>query len=581
MPDRKPQRPLDAITGQSRPLSRFALRVTGLFTILGLVLVIVAVQVYRTVGELVLANTWVNHSFQAREQIVTTVGALRAAEAAQRAYVIGGDVSRLAEAYAAIPRVAEHMTRLQALVADNPSQTGNARKLAGLLDDRRELMASALAEYHDHGFEAYRSSPRYALARKQDARVDELAASMIAEEEALLAQRQHSNDATIARSRLLTLAAIALCLGMLAFALFLILREQRHRLSSERRVIRANGDLAHSLEESRRIGDTLSQLSNLGHMLQGCRSLDEASVGLAATMARMFEGTRGSVNLVNASQNLVAPISQWGDAAPIDTAFAPDECWALRLGHAYPDEASFPAAFTCRHLHVESTRDVRTQLCVPLLAQGSMLGTLVLLDDDVIGAETRTAAIAAAEQISLAVANLRLQETLRTQSLRDPLTGLFNRRYLEVSLARDLNRAIRNNQPLAVLMLDVDHFKRFNDTHGHDAGDALLTQFGELLMASIRTEDVACRYGGEEFTIVLQDADAALALDRAEDICRAVRTLRVGYRNQNVGPVTVSIGIASYPQHGDSPEQLLRRADRALYAAKDSGRDRVCVADRA
>jgi len=218
---------------------------------------------------------------------------------------------------------------------------------------------------------------------------------------------------------------------------------------------------------------------------------------------------------------------------------------------------------------------------VPLLAQGAMLGTLVLLSDSAIGAETRTAAIAAAEQISLAVANLRLQETLRTQSLRDPLTGLFNRRYLEVSLARDLTRAIRRNQPLAVLMLDVDHFKRFNDTHGHDAGDALLTQFGELLMASIRSEDVACRYGGEEFTIVLQEADAALALDRAEDICSAVRTLKVGYRNQDVGPVTVSIGIASYPQHGDSPEQLLRRADRALYAAKDGGRDQVCVADRA
>lgn len=577
--DLSPHKP-GVMTGRSRSPSRFALRVTGLFTILGLVLVVVAVQVYRTVGELVQANAWVNHTFQTREQIVTTVGALRNAEAAQRAYLIGGDSARLAEVYATVPRVAEHMARLTALVSDNPAQTANASKLETLLGQRKDVMAQSLARYHARGPQTPQPDPQYALARDQDTEVDALAAGMIAQEEQLLAQRQHSSDATVALSRLLTLLAVALCFCVLAFALLLILREQRHRLSSERRVTRANVDLERSLDESRRLGDTLGQLSNLGHMLQGCRSLDEAALGLSATLARMFEGTRGSVNLINASQNLVAPVSHWGDAAATDTAFAPDECWALRLGHAYPEQTAFPSAFTCRHLHAEPTSDARAQLCVPLLAQGSMLGTLVLLDDDAIGAETRTAAIAAAEQISLAVANLRLQETLRTQSLRDPLTGLFNRRYLEVSLERDLTRAIRRNQPLAVLMLDVDHFKRFNDTHGHDAGDALLTQFGELLMATVRSEDVACRYGGEEFTIVLQEADAALALDRAEDICRAVRTLRVGYKNHDIGPVTVSIGIASYPQHGDSPEQLLRRADRALYAAKDGGRDRVCVADR-
>jgi len=553
----------------------------GLFAILGIVLAIVGVQVYRTVGELVRANTWVNHTYQTRERIVTTVGALRAAEAAQRAYIIGGDAARLAEAYATLPRLAEQMALLHGLVADNPAQADNAADLEALLGQRKELMARSLAIYHDHGLQGLRSDAQFALAREQDTKVDDIAARMVALEDALLAQRQRSSQVSVTLSRMLTLMAIAMCLGMLALALFLILREQRHRLASERHVTTTNVELARSLEESRRLGDTLGQLSNLGHMLQGCRSLDEAALGLAATLARMFEGTRGSVNLVNASQNLVAPIGQWGDAAAVDAAFAPDECWALRLGHAYPDEPSFANAFTCRHLHSEPARDVHTQLCVPLLAQGSVLGTLVLLDDAAIAAETRTAAIAAAEQISLAIANLRLQETLRTQSLRDPLTGLFNRRYLEVSLARDLTRAIRRSQPLAVLMLDVDHFKRFNDTHGHDAGDALLTQFGELLMTSIRTEDVACRYGGEEFTIILQEADAALALDRAEDICRAVRTLKVGYRNQDVGPVTLSIGIASYPQHGDAPDQLLRRADRALYVAKETGRDRVCVADRA
>ena len=125
-----------------------------------------------------------------------------------------------------------------------------------------------------------------------------------------------------------------------------------------------------------------------------------------------------------------------------------------------------------------------------------------------------------------------------------------------------------------------DFFKRFNDAYGHDGGYALLAQFGALLAALVRTEDVACRYGGEEFTIVMQEADAALALDRAEDIRRHVEAMQISHRRQSLGQVTVSIGIASYPQHGDSPEQLLRRADRALYTAKNNGRNQVCVADR-
>lgn len=552
----------------------------GLFAILGLVLAVVALQVYRTVGELAGANAWVDHTFQTRQLIVTTVAALRSAEAAQRAYVIGGDEARRAEAYATTAQLTDHVRSLRMLVADNPVQSDNAGKLEAMLDQRRQDMARLLAIYQERGLEAYRSDPRYAQSREQDSDIDDLAARMIAQEEQLLEQRQRASDLRVAMSRGLTLVAIALCFGMLGVALFLILREQRHRLSSERRVTQANVELSDSLEESRQLSAMLGQLSGLGHMLQGCRSLDEAAVGLSATMARMFDGTCGAVNLINASQNFLAPISQWGDMPVVEAGFAPDDCWALRLGHAYPEGEPFVSAFACRHLHEDLARDLRTWLCAPLLAQGTVLGTLILVDKRAITERTRAAAIAAAEQIALAIANLRLQETLRTQSLRDPLTGLFNRRYLEVSLVRDLNSSIRRSQPLTVLMIDIDYFKRFNDEYGHEAGDALLTRFGEVLMACVRTEDVACRYGGEEFTVVLREADAAIALDRAEDICRAVRALKVNYRNQDLGAVTVSIGIASYPQHGDSPEQLLHRADRALYVAKSSGRDRVCVADR-
>ncbi|MEO7916980.1 MAG: GGDEF domain-containing protein [Dokdonella sp.] len=210
-----------------------------------------------------------------------------------------------------------------------------------------------------------------------------------------------------------------------------------------------------------------------------------------------------------------------------------------------------------------------------------MLGTLVLTSCHRIDGSTRSTAVAAVEHISMAIANLRLQETLRHQSLRDPLTGLFNRRYLEASLERELSLAKRNHQPLAVLMLDIDHFKRFNDEHGHDGGDALLTQFGAMLAGMMRAEDVACRYGGEEFTVLLQDANLALALRRAEAICAAVRELKVSHQRQSLGSIRVSIGVACFPKQAGDVAELLRQADRALYVAKRNGRDQVCVAQSA
>lgn len=570
---------MSSLPVQPAPRSRFAVGVLVLFAVLGLVLAVVAIQVYRTVGEMVDEGQWVTHTYEVREQIGANVGALRDAEAAQRAYFLGGHAARLADYYAAIPRIDERLNRLADLVGDNPTQAQATRELKALMTTRGELMEAAAAAFQTGGLDALRADPQFSKAREQDAAVDALTKRMLSLEDGLLAQRHAATSTQAGLTRFLTVSAIALCVGILGFALVLILREQRRRLVSEARVAVSYGELASSLEDSRRLADTLRQLSDLGEMLQSCRSIDEAASGLQRSLESLFPATAGAINLINASQNLLSPIGTWGPPIEGEPLFAPDDCWALRRGRAYPEEHAV-APFACRHLAVEEDHHLCPHLCVPLLAQGVMLGTLLLSAEQAISRETRDVAIAAAEQISLALSNLKLQETLRTQSLRDSLTGLFNRRYLEVSLARDLARAIRRHQPLAVLMIDIDHFKRFNDTHGHDAGDALLAQFGERLLSLVRSEDVACRYGGEEFTIVLQEADAALALDRAEEIRRAIATLDVQHRRQKLGPVTASIGIASYPQHGDSPEHLLRRADRALYTAKELGRNQTCVADR-
>jgi diguanylate cyclase (GGDEF)-like protein len=215
-----------------------------------------------------------------------------------------------------------------------------------------------------------------------------------------------------------------------------------------------------------------------------------------------------------------------------------------------------------------------------MMAQGEALGVLHLAANEaqahLTEAQQRLAQ-AVAEQLSLALANLKLRETLRLQSIRDVLTGLFNRRYLEETLEREILRAARNKGPLGVIICDIDHFKRFNDTFGHEAGDVLLHELGNYLLTRTRGADIACRYGGEEFTLVLTEASLEATRRRAEELRVGISNLRVQYRGQPLGPITFSLGVAVFPDHGLNRDALLRTADAALYRAKAEGRDRVAV----
>jgi diguanylate cyclase (GGDEF)-like protein len=185
---------------------------------------------------------------------------------------------------------------------------------------------------------------------------------------------------------------------------------------------------------------------------------------------------------------------------------------------------------------------------------------------------------AVAAQVGLGLANVQLREMLRSQSIRDPLTGLFNRRYMTETLEREVHRARRTGRPLGVLIADVDGFKRQNDEFGHDAGDAVLVELAALLQGSLRKEDIACRYGGEEFVLVLPDASPENAVKRAEHLREATRHLRVPHQELLLGPVTISIGVAAFPDHGADGASLLKAADMALYESKRAGRDRVTLA---
>jgi diguanylate cyclase (GGDEF)-like protein len=322
-------------------------------------------------------------------------------------------------------------------------------------------------------------------------------------------------------------------------------------------------------------------LNELSEMLQACVTQVEAYEVIGQLGRHFFPGETGALCIQSASGNLVERVSVWGAAAggeAVPAVFAPEDCWALRRGRLYASDPGSPA-LRCRH--AQAAEGLAT-LCVPMLAHDGSIGLLHLQHPAGEGPggdeNQRRLAQTVADSVALALANLNLRETLRQQSVRDPLTTLFNRRYLEETLEREVRRAARAGGALAVIMLDIDHFKVFNDTFGHDAGDAVLREFGRYLRAQFRGADIACRYGGEEFVLVLPEATLGQAAERAEQLRMGAKHLQVPSHGQPLGAISVSLGVAAYPEHGESSEALLRAADAALLRAKRQERDRVVVA---
>lgn len=322
-------------------------------------------------------------------------------------------------------------------------------------------------------------------------------------------------------------------------------------------------------------------LNEMGEMLQAAINMEEAYMVVGRLAAQLFPEVNGALFILNPSRNLLEAATGWGPSPPggKDAIFTPDECWALRRGRPHvvrePD-----ADLLCQHLSEPSA-----YLCVPLVAQGEAMGIFHLSSSRTLKAPSmvwtdakRQLAITVAEHLALALANLKLRETLRSQSIRDPLTGLFNRRYMEETLEREILRAKRNHTSLSVIMIDIDHFKQFNDKFGHDAGDVVLQKLSSLLQSGFRGEDIPCRHGGEEFALLLPDTSLEDACQRAEQLRVSVEKLEIYYREKPLGRITLSIGIAVFPDHGSEPKMLLRLADEALYRAKANGRNQVMVA---
>jgi diguanylate cyclase (GGDEF)-like protein len=316
----------------------------------------------------------------------------------------------------------------------------------------------------------------------------------------------------------------------------------------------------------------IQMLNEVGDSLQSCLTTEEAYAIVSLHAPRLLAGTSGTLFVHDQAKDLFLPVAEWGEHPPSSPAFKAEDCWALRRGRTH---AVTPASANlhCRH---DGEGLSEASLCVPLAAVGKTIG---LLHATGRVEAALTFAESVAEHIGLALSNLLLRSDLRQLSIHDPLTGLYNRRYMEEALETELRRAERKEQPIGVIMLDIDHFKAFNDGFGHAAGDQMLRSIGGLILTHLRAGDIACRYGGEELLLILPEATAEAAAHRAEEIRVRAEKLEVTHMEKALGPVTMSMGVAVYPGNGRTRDELLAAADAALYKAKQDGRDRVVVAE--
>jgi diguanylate cyclase (GGDEF)-like protein/PAS domain S-box-containing protein len=340
---------------------------------------------------------------------------------------------------------------------------------------------------------------------------------------------------------------------------------------------RALAATVRQLESFHRDGETLSRMTEL---LQSCTQRAEAYSIVRETSAQLFPRSSGSLFIFRESRDVLEHAASWGHGQAPEAGLAPDDCWALRLGN--PHFVPRKGAIRCRHAHEQA----ESYVCMPVQGQGQTLGLLHMALE--VNPRTMRPARpidrrlhALTDRVGPALANLKLRDALREMALRDSLTGLYNRRYLEDALIRELHRAERGAKPVSVVMIDVDHFKQFNDNFGHDAGDFVLSALARAIAKSIRPSDIACRYGGEELAIVLPDASLECAQQRVAQLQVAIRNTTLTHLGRALPPPTASFGIAVYPKDGTRPADLLRSADQALYRAKQAGRDRVCVAGHA
>ena len=563
---------------------------------------------------------WAAHSAGIIETTEAALGDLREAESGQRGFVITRDPA-YARSYAErVDSAARTIARVVEQTNDNPLQHARAQKIALLMKERSTILLQPLNLARRGDFSGAVAVIASGRGRELMDAISVRAQGFLDEERALQSTRQ---DAAVQRlesgKRLAILGAIAVALVVVgSFALLVrairrplatMMRamtalgsgEQDARIdtamgsreftrlavgynamadrlrgavadqgTSERQLQIVNTELEQNTKSLRERGEVIELLGGMAHRMQAARTDDELAQIIRVFVPQVLPDIPGALYAHNNSRNCLAPVASWGGITVPIEGFAPERCWALRRGQSHSVEDP-SREIVCGHV-----AENEVYHCEPLLAGGEVIGVLYLQGR--IGAENRFRMNVLTENIASALVNHRLQRSLREQTIRDPLTSLFNRRYMEETLKLEIARSSRAGTPLSLVMCDIDHFKRFNDEFGHDAGDSVLQMVAAEMRSRFRDGDVICRFGGEEFTIIAPGTTAEALAGRVETVRRAIAELAVRHGNRTLGSTSMSFGIATWSDAMDRDgATLIQAADMALYQSKRDGRNRATI----
>ena len=525
-----------------------------------------AFTVYRNMQQTEQERSWVDHSQAVLLNLQVQAQRLDRVDFNLELYAATGDRSKLTAAETPLSNLNADQLRLGELVSDNQSQSRHAQDL------KKAMQRLATA------FDATLASKIVPDKQILDCRN---AINILQQEERTLLQtRTEGSKVDSYRSFLLSAAYLGISLAIVITLFAFLFRDVMRRRADEKILFAAKGELETTVSKLTENAEELRLLTSARDEMQLCLTSRQAHESTVRHMELLLPGTSGATLIINNSRRMVEVAARWGAEVSLIDGFGPEACCGLRVGKARwrkPGESELH----CAHF---LGKPPESYLCVPLAAHGETQGFVFVCcttPESLAIAEERTPLIQQmAELAALSIASLDLKAKLERQSIRDSLTGLFNRHFMEIALERELHRAARQGTALAVMMLDVDHFKALNDTFGHEAGDVVLREVAECFRRSLREEDVICRYGGEEFVVIMPDATEETALRRAEAIRALVAEIRTHLRGELLGSVTVSIGIAMYPDSGKNGSNLIQLADAAMYRAKRAGRNQVVLEKR-
>jgi len=502
---------------------------------------------------------------------------LQDAETGQRGFLIGSDDDFLAPYNAGVAGIPAALDQLHRFAGTDQEEHALVARIAALSRDKIREM--------DHSIrlkKAGKSRAALDMVASQRGKLlmDELRALLGRQQRALADHRNGLRDeltATLRYNSALGIGASLASLVLIVATVYVVTRSLNEQAESARQsksLAESNAQLA-QLSAVR--AERLSISANMLQALDSVKTPPELERVLPVFLRQLLPDTAGAVYLYRNSRDVLELKASWGVAETPPPTVAPGDCWGLRLGKIHL--ATGDHSLCCDHGAIWlATHD--SQTCVPMVSQGDVIGILVVAterrNDDAIDS-SHIATLA--EQLSLAISNVSLRNTLRHQSTVDPLTGLYNRRFFDESLKRELARAQRSRSVCSVVMLDLDHFKRVNDTYGHDGGDLVLQAASRIILQRVRASDVVCRYGGEELVLMLPDCDAGEAAKCAEAIRQSLTTVVIQHQGQTISGVSASFGVAEWRGQREGEQDLLQAADRALYTAKNGGRNRVVIAD--